>query len=72
METQPQLLLLQKTMVLAEGLGRSSIPTVNMWSLARPLIEEWMIANSRAAARALREPSATLRWPGGAPAGADR
>jgi ubiquinone biosynthesis protein len=42
METQPELLMLQKTMVLAEGLGRSLDPTVNMWQLAQPLIEEWM------------------------------
>ncbi|MBX6367329.1 MAG: 2-polyprenylphenol 6-hydroxylase [Rhodospirillales bacterium] len=45
METQPQLLLLQKTMVLAEGMGRRLDPTTNMWTLARPLIEEWMRAN---------------------------
>jgi ubiquinone biosynthesis protein len=45
METQPQLLLLQKTMVLAEGMGRRLDPNVNMWTLARPLIEEWMRAN---------------------------
>ena len=45
METQPQLLLLQKTMVLIEGLGRQLDPTVNMWELARPLIEAWMLDN---------------------------
>jgi ubiquinone biosynthesis protein len=45
METQPQLLLLQKTMVLAEGMGRRLDPTTNIWALARPLIEEWMRAN---------------------------
>jgi len=53
METQPQLLLLQKTMVLAEGVGRLLDPGVNMWSLARPLIEEWMREN--------RGPEARLR-----------
>ena len=51
METQPQLLLLQKTMVVAEGVGRSLNPTLNMWQLARPLIEEWVIANLGPAAR---------------------
>jgi ubiquinone biosynthesis protein len=45
METQPQLLLLQKTMVLAEGMGRRLDPATNIWALARPLIEEWMRAN---------------------------
>lgn len=42
METQPQLLLLQKTLLMAEGMGRRLDPTVNMWSLAQPLIESWM------------------------------
>jgi len=45
METQPQLLLLQKSMLVAEGVGRRLNPTVNMWQLARPLIEQWMMAN---------------------------
>jgi ubiquinone biosynthesis protein len=53
METQPQLLMLQKTMVLAEGLGRQLDPTVNMWELARPLIEEWMAMNRSPPARAV-------------------
>lgn len=43
MQTQPQLLLLQKSMLLAEGVGRVLSPNVNMWELARPLIEEWML-----------------------------
>jgi ubiquinone biosynthesis protein len=42
METQPQLLLLQKTMLVAEGTGRKLAPDANMWMLARPLIEAWM------------------------------
>jgi ubiquinone biosynthesis protein len=41
METQPQLLLLQKTMLVAEGTGRKLAPDANMWLLARPLIESW-------------------------------
>lgn len=45
METQPQLLLLQKTMMVAEGTGRNLSPDANMWLIARPLIEEWMRAN---------------------------
>jgi ubiquinone biosynthesis protein len=53
METQPQLLLLQKTMVLAEGVGRLLDPSVNMWALARPHIEAWMRDN--------RGPEARLR-----------
>jgi ubiquinone biosynthesis protein len=42
MEVQPQLLLLQKTMLVTEGVGRKLNPEVNMWALARPLIEDWM------------------------------
>lgn len=45
METQPQLLLLQKSMLTAEGVGRILNPKINMWELARPLIEEWMREN---------------------------
>lgn len=41
METQPQLLLLQKTMMLAEGLGRKLTPDINFWELIRPLAEKW-------------------------------
>ncbi len=42
MEVQPQLLLLQKTMLMAEGMGRALNPSVNIWEMARPLIETWM------------------------------
>jgi ubiquinone biosynthesis protein len=52
METQPQLLLLQKTMLVAEGTGRKLCPEVNMWLLARPLIQEWMAENLSPQARA--------------------
>ena len=51
MPTQPDLLLLQKTMLVAEGVGRKLNQNVNMWLLARPLIEEWMIANRGPQAR---------------------
>jgi len=43
MEAQPQLLMLQKTMLVAEGTGRKLCPDVNMWLLARPLIQSWMV-----------------------------
>jgi ubiquinone biosynthesis protein len=53
METQPQLLLLQKSMLVCEGVGRKLDPAINMWSLARPLIEEWMTAYRGPLARGL-------------------
>ena len=42
MQTQPQLLMLQKSMLLAEGVGRALAPGINMWDLARPMVEDWM------------------------------
>ncbi len=45
METQPQLLMLQKTMMLAEGVGRQLNPDVNMWQMAEPLIADWARKN---------------------------
>ena len=51
METQPQLLLLQKTMLVAEGVGRKLDPETNMWVVAHPLIEDWMIENRGPPAR---------------------
>jgi len=63
METQPQLLLLQKTMLVAEGVGRRLDPTINMWTLAQPLIEEWLRENRGIEARLLEaasDASATL------------
>lgn len=52
METQPQLLMLQKSMLVCEGVGRRLMPDINMWTLARPLIEDWMAANRGVEARA--------------------
>ena len=41
MEVQPQLLLMQKTLMVGEGVGRMLNPNLNMWELARPMIEGW-------------------------------
>ncbi len=43
MQLQPQLLLLQKTLMLAEGIGRMLNPNINMWETAEPLIKQWGI-----------------------------
>jgi len=45
MRARPDLLLLQKTMMVAEGVGRALNPTVNMWQLAQPLVEDWIAFN---------------------------
>ncbi len=42
METQPQLLVLQKTMVVVEGVARTLDPEMNMWEISRPAVERWM------------------------------
>ncbi len=43
MTLQPNLLLLQKSMVIIEGVGRQLYPDINMWEVAKPLIYKWMI-----------------------------
>ena len=45
METRPELLLLQKTMVVVEGVARSLDPTFDMWSTSEPVIAEWIERN---------------------------
>jgi len=45
MTTQPQLLLLQKTMVAAEGIAHVLDPKVNLWDVAAPLLETWLRDN---------------------------
>lgn len=45
METRPELLMLQKTMVVIEGVGRELEGSVNVWQLARPLVKEWVTRN---------------------------
>jgi ubiquinone biosynthesis protein len=42
MRTRPELLLLQKTMVVVEGVARSLDPKLDMWSTAEPVVREWM------------------------------
>ncbi|MGB0732892.1 MAG: AarF/UbiB family protein, partial [Pontibacterium sp.] len=42
MEVQPQLVLLQKTLLNVEGLGRQLYPDLDLWKTAKPLLEQWM------------------------------
>ena len=42
MQTQPQLLLLQKTMVVVEGVARKLNPNTNIWSTSKPVLEKWL------------------------------
>ncbi|HEY5305434.1 MAG TPA: 2-polyprenylphenol 6-hydroxylase [Pseudolabrys sp.] len=45
MRTRPELLLLQKTMVVVEGVARSLDPKLDMWSVADPVVREWIERN---------------------------
>ncbi len=42
MQTQPHLLLLQKTMVMVEGIATSLNPSINMWDVAAPYVRSWI------------------------------
>ena len=42
MQTQPQLLLLQKTMVVVEGVARTLNPETNIWETSKPVLEKWL------------------------------
>ena len=42
MQTQPQLLLLQKTMVVVEGVARQLNPNTNIWNTSKPVLEKWL------------------------------
>ncbi len=60
MEVQPQLILLQKTLVQIEGLGRVLYPELDIWQTGKPVLKAWMIEQTG--------PRATLRrfrreWP---------
>jgi ubiquinone biosynthesis protein len=45
METRTELILLQRTMVVVEGVARSLNPQVNMWQVARPVVEDYIRKN---------------------------
>ncbi len=51
MEVQPQLVLLQKTLLNIEGLGRQLYPELDLWKTAKPFLERWM--EEQVGARAL-------------------
>jgi ubiquinone biosynthesis protein len=51
MRTRPELLLLQKTMVVVEGVARALDPELDMWSTAEPVVSEWIERNLGPAGR---------------------
>lgn len=46
MQVQPQLFLLQKTLLNVEGLGRQLYPDLDLWATAKPLLEQWIVKES--------------------------
>jgi len=62
METRIELILLQRTMVVVEGVGRSLDPELNMWEVAGPVVEKYILDNvgPRAIFRDLRATVAIL------------
>lgn len=60
METQTQLILLQRSMVVVEGVARSLDPNANIWSAAGPVVEAWMKDNLGPKA-VLRDTAETMR-----------
>jgi ubiquinone biosynthesis protein len=51
MRTRPELLLLQKTMVVVEGVARSLDPRLDIWTTAEPVVQEWIGRNLGPAGR---------------------
>ena len=68
MQTQPHLLLLQKTMVMVEGIATQLDPDINMWDVSAPFVREWIrgeLGPEAALADRIREDTDTLlRLPG--------
>jgi ubiquinone biosynthesis protein len=62
METRTELILLQRTMVVVEGVARSLNPQINIWQVARPVVEDYIRKNigPRAASRDLGKTLAVL------------
>ncbi len=60
METRTELILLQRTMVVVEGVARSLHPTINIWDVARPVVEDYIRRNLGPAALA-RDLARTVR-----------
>lgn len=64
MEIQPQLVLLQKTLLNIEGLGRQLYPELDLWQTGQPVLREWMRERTgpKAMARRLRAELPEIRY----------
>jgi predicted unusual protein kinase regulating ubiquinone biosynthesis (AarF/ABC1/UbiB family) len=62
MEIQPQLVLLEKTLLHIEGLGRQLYPQLDLWTTAKPFMERWMRNRSAASCGASVTTAAPVVW----------
>jgi ubiquinone biosynthesis protein len=64
MEVQPQLVLLQKTLVQIEGLGRELYPELDLWQTGQPVLRKWMTQQTgpRATAERIRRDLPEIRY----------
>ena len=64
MEIQPQLILLQKTLVQIEGLGRGLYPELDIWKTGRPVLKRWMAEQTgpQATAERIRKDLPDIRY----------
>ncbi|MGB0960613.1 MAG: 2-polyprenylphenol 6-hydroxylase [Halocynthiibacter sp.] len=62
METQTELILLQRTMVVVEGVARSLDPNINIWDVAHPIVEDYIRSSigPRAAVQDLKKAAAVI------------
>jgi len=64
MEVQPQLVLLQKTLLNIEGLGRQLYPELDLWQTGQPVLREWMAERTgpKAMARRIKQELPEIRY----------
>ena len=62
MPVQPQLVLLQKTMLNIEGLGRQLYPELDLWESAKPILEDWMSTQKGSKALFKTIKNESLEW----------
>jgi ubiquinone biosynthesis protein len=64
MEVQPQLILLQKTLVQIEGLGRELYPELDLWQTGQPVLKKWMAQQTgpKATAERIRQDLPEIRY----------
>jgi ubiquinone biosynthesis protein len=68
MQTRTELVMLQKTMVVVEGVARSLDPKLDMWTVSEPVVREWMERHLGPAGRIEDAAAGTVGFLSGVPA----